>query len=90
MSETSKNTRPENIDKEFMVGRSSKVTVWLNSKSRSISVSPPRYQDQQGSWRDGGFFMNELPMLIYALQQALEHCYGTPMPSMDNDPPPRS
>lgn len=31
--------------------------------------------------------MNELPMLVYAIQQALSFCYGRALPSMESDPP---
>jgi hypothetical protein len=82
MSESS-TTRPE---KEFAIGRGSKIAVWLNAHGRTVTISPPRFKDQQGNWRDGGFFMNEVPMLIYALQQAMAYCYATPVPSNENDP----
>lgn len=83
MPEQTANPRPE---KEFPVGRGSKIAVWLNSNGRSVTISPPRFKDQQGAWRDGSFFANDLAMLVYALQQALAYCYETPMPSEDNDP----
>ena len=83
MSDQPATTRPE---KEFPAGRGAKVAVWLNASGRSITVSPPRYKDQQGAWRDGSFFVNDLAMLIFALQQALAFSYSAATPSMDNDP----
>ena len=77
-------------EKEFPIVRQSKVAVWLHAKGRSITVSPPRFKDQQtGEFRDGGFFTEDIPMLIHVLQVALNHCYTTPLPSPENTDSPR-
>lgn len=75
--------RPE---KELSAGRGAKIAVWANANGRAITISPPRFKDDKGNWKDGSFFVNDLAMLIYALQQALDYSYETPMPSQDNDP----
>jgi hypothetical protein len=84
------NTTPRNPpEKEFPAGRTGKAVVWLHPNGRSITISPPRYKDQQtGNWRDGSFFPGDLPALIYALQRALDYCYSAPVPNQDNDDPP--
>lgn len=88
---------PSPARKEFPASRNAKIIVWPNPTGYSVTVSHPRFKNQQGQWQDGSFFPNEVPMLIYALKQALDYCYTTPIPaptpippvpSMDNDPLP--
>lgn len=88
MAETNTNSRKP-PEKEVPAGKWAKVVVWLGANGRSITISPPRFKDQQtGEWRDGSFFPTDLPALIYALQRALDYCYSAAAPSQDNDDPP--
>ncbi|HUY87311.1 MAG TPA: hypothetical protein VMV10_01120 [Pirellulales bacterium] len=49
---------------------------------RSITVAPRRYFDKESNqWKDAPSFRpSDLPALIFALQQAQEYCYTTPLP----------
>jgi hypothetical protein len=72
------------------------VAIWINSvetdagtrQIRSITVAPRRYFDQESNqWKDAPSFRpSDLPALIFALEQAQEYCYTTPLPGEDNNP----
>jgi hypothetical protein len=63
--------------------------VWLNTvenengrrQLRSITVAPRRYRDRSGEWKDSGSFRpSDIPILLVALQKAMEYVYTTPLP----------
>lgn len=65
------------------------IAVWSNEigtdqgtkKIRSISINPRRYFDNRsGQWKDSRSFRPEdLPALIFGLQQALEYIFLNPL-----------
>jgi hypothetical protein len=71
------------------------VAVWTNEiqtdngprKVRTISINPRRYYDRESDeWRDAsGFNPADLPALIFALNQALEHCFTVPLPDEESE-----
>jgi len=72
------------------------VAIWINTvetdagarQIRSITVAPRRYFDQESNqWKDAPSFRpSDLPALIFALQQAQEYCYTTPLPGDESNP----
>lgn len=70
------------------------VAVWLNTiqtadgprKARSITISPRRYRDAKtGEWRDAtSYRASDIPALVFALQQAQEYVYTTPIPDEEH------
>ena len=66
------------------------VTIWLNEVQtedgprpmRSITIAPRRYFDREREeWRDAKSYRPyDLPVLLIALQQALEYVFTTPVP----------
>lgn len=73
------------------------VAIWLNTlqtdngprKIRSISISPRRYRDAEGQWRDSSSLRpSDLPALLFALQKAQEYIYTTPIPGQEEDTEP--
>jgi len=71
------------------------VAIWINAietdsgtrQLRSITVAPRRYFDQESNqWKDAPSFRpSDLPALIFALEQAQEYCYTTPLPGEENN-----
>lgn len=70
------------------------VSVWLNSTNgddgrkrlfRSLTISPRRYRDRDtGDWRDSAFlYPGDAPVLVFALQKAIEYVFTTPLPGDD-------
>ena len=63
--------------------------VWINTIEtengprtvRSITVNPRRYFDREtNEWKDApSYNPADLPALIFALNQALEHCFTVPL-----------
>src|ERR1700704_4186765 len=72
------------------------VAVWVNRiqtadglrHTRSITLAPRRYRDPKtGEWKDSGSYRpSDIPILLVALQKAMEHVYTTPLPG-DEEPP---
>lgn len=70
------------------------VAIWINSvetergpaEIRSITIAPRRYFDRESNeWKDAPSFRpSDLPALIFALQQAQEYCYTTPLPGQED------
>ena len=66
------------------------VAVWLNTvenadgrrQMRSITIAPRRYRDtKSGEWKDSGSFRpSDIPILLVALNKAMEYVYTTPLP----------
>lgn len=66
------------------------VAVWVNTvenengrrQLRSITIAPRRYRDPQtGEWKNSASFRpSDIPILLVALQKAMEHVYTTPLP----------
>jgi hypothetical protein len=79
--------RPE---KTFGPYRGIEVAVWLNTvetedgprQLRSITISPRRYYDREREeWRDAKSYRPyDLPVLLIALNQALQYIFTTPVP----------
>lgn len=93
---TAKANRPEKKLGPYPGGIS--VAIWVNNietgngpaKVRSITISPRRYRDSKsGDWRDStSFRTSDLPTLIFALQQALEHTLTHPLKGKGSDEAP--
>lgn len=70
------------------------VAIWVNTietqtgpqQIRSVTISPRRYRDDSGAWRDAPSFRPaDLPALIFGLQKALEFVYTNPLSSQDRN-----
>ena len=70
------------------------VSVWMNTADgdngrkrvfRSLTISPRRYRDRDtGEWRDSSFlYPGDAPVLVLALQKAIEYVFTTPIPGED-------
>jgi hypothetical protein len=69
------------------------VAIWLNTAEtndgprqfRSVKISPRRYQEQgTGKWKDAkSFQVGDLPILMFALQQAQEYMIQHPLRNAD-------
>lgn len=69
------------------------VAIWLNeAKSdrgpryfRTITIEPRRYKDRTtGEWKDSGSFGPvDLPLLLYALEEARDYVFSEPLPGQD-------
>lgn len=96
-SQTKKN-RPEK--KISPVNSGVSVVIWLNKVEtdkgtrhfRSVTIEPRRYYDRKdGEWKDSSSFgPADLPLLLYALEQARDFVFSEPLPgeekSSDHDP----
>jgi hypothetical protein len=69
--------------------------VWRNTietadgrrEMRSITLSPRRYLDRQtGEWKDGTYRPSDIPILLVALQRAMEYVYTTPLSGREEEP----
>lgn len=66
------------------------VAIWLNSAEteqgrkfyRSVTIEPRRYYDRSvGEWKDSSTFgPADLPLLLYALEQARDFVFSQPLP----------
>jgi hypothetical protein len=71
------------------------VSIWLNEAQgekgtryfRSITIEPRRYKDRTtGEWKDSpSFGPVDLPLLLYALEQARDYVFSEPLPGQDKD-----
>lgn len=71
------------------------VAIWLNEAQtdngpryfRSITIEPRRYKDRRtGKWEDASSFGPvDLPLLLYALEQARDYVFSEPLPGQDRD-----
>lgn len=71
------------------------VAIWLNEVQtdngtrffRSITIEPRRYKDRRtGKWEDASSFGPvDLPLLLYALEQARDYVFSEPLPGQDRD-----
>lgn len=71
------------------------VNVWLNTietsegpqQRRAITISPRSFVDRQsGEWRTTySYRLRDLPMLIFALNRALEYIATTPVPGEEHE-----
>jgi len=69
------------------------VAIWLNTietqngprKVRSVTINPRRYFDREvNQWKDAASFQaTDLPVLQFAIQQALAYCFAEPIPGQD-------
>ena len=69
------------------------VAIWLNqvetdkgTKSfRSITIEPRRYFDRKSKeWKDASSFgPADLPLLLYALEQARDYVFSEPLPGQE-------
>ncbi len=76
------------------------VAIWLNSADtetgkryyRSVTIEPRRYYDKTaGEWKDSpSFSAADLPLLLYALEQARDFVFSEPLPDQNPDTPPNS
>jgi hypothetical protein len=65
------------------------VAIWLNTietqngqrKVRSVTINPRRYFDRESNqWKDAQSFQaTDLPVLQFAIQQALAYCFSEPI-----------
>ena len=69
--------------------------IWLNEveaedgtirKFRTVTLNPRRYFDKKSNqWKDAASYQqSDLPALIFALQQALGHCFSEPIPGQED------
>lgn len=66
------------------------VAIWLNAAEteqgkkfyRSVTIEPRRYYDRiAGEWKDSSSFgAADLPLLLYALEQARDFVFSQPLP----------
>lgn len=73
------------------------VAIWLNQVEtengtrffRSVTIEPRRYYDRtSGEWKDSGSFgPADLPLLLYALEQARDFVFSQPLPGKPTDTP---
>jgi len=87
-------------ERKFIFRSGVGATVWLNeaqgddgeiSTYRSVSISPRRFRDKDGNWRDGSFRVDDLPLLELALRQAYAYCqnaYLAERQRQDGEAPP--
>ncbi len=71
------------------------VAIWLNSADteagkryfRSVTIEPRRYYDKTaGEWKDSpSFSAADLPLLLYALEQARDFVFSEPLPNDDTE-----
>lgn len=71
------------------------VAIWLNEVEtdqgkrcfRSVTISPRRYHDRKtGEWKDSpSFGPADLPLLLYALEQARDYVFSEPLPGQGRD-----
>ena len=71
------------------------VAIWLNEVQtasgtrfyRTITIEPRRYKDRKtGKWEDAtSFGPIDLPLLLYALEQARDYVFSEPLPGQDRD-----
>lgn len=86
-------TKPEKKIGPFPSGIG--VAVWLNTvqtadgpkRFRSVTINPRRYKDAKtGQWQDSySYRASDLPALIFALQQAAEFVFTSPIPGEKPD-----
>ena len=89
-SHTKKN-RPEK--KISPVNSGISVVIWLNKVEtdngirhfRSVTIEPRRYYDRKdGEWKDSSSFgPADLPLLLYALEQARDFVFSEPLPEQE-------
>ncbi len=75
--------------------RGIEVTLWRNTNdtkdglkiSRSMTISPPRYQDpKDGQWKDSkSFFESDARLLLKALTEALSYIEANPLPQAPHE-----
>lgn len=73
------------------------VAIWLNQVEtdngpryfRTITVEPRRYKDRNtGEWKNSSSFGPvDLPLLLYALEQARDYVFSQPLPGQSEDTP---
>lgn len=71
------------------------VAIWLNSADteagkrnyRSVTIEPRRYYDKSaGEWKDSpSFSAADLPLRLYALEQARDFVFSEPLPEEDSE-----
>lgn len=69
------------------------VVIWLNEVEtekgtryfRSVTIEPRRYFDRNsGAWKSSSSFgPADLPLLLYALEQARDFVFSEPLPGQD-------
>ena len=89
VSEKPRNVRPPEVKFGPYAGGLG-VAVWLNTvenadgrrQMRSVTIAPRRYRDPKtGEWKDSGSFRpSDIPILLVALNKAMEYVYTTPLP----------
>lgn len=53
----------------------SNVAVWRNEQGRTVTITPRRYKDKDGEWRDAsGWNVSDLVHLAHCLTLAATHC----------------
>ena len=72
------------------------VAIWLNSvetdegtrQFRTLTIAPKRYRDRNsGEWKDSSAYSpSDLPLLIYALEQARDFVFSEPLPGHKEEP----
>ena len=72
------------------------VAIWLNTvttdegprRYRTITVAPKRFRDRTtGEWKDSSAYSpSDLPLLIYALEQARDFVFSEPLPGHKEEP----
>jgi hypothetical protein len=87
-SSVARKNRPEK--KITPVNSGISVAIWLNSADtetgkryyRSVTIEPRRYYDKTaGEWKDSpSFSAADLPLLLYALEQARDFVFSEPLP----------
>lgn len=76
------------------IGSGISVAIWLNQAEtsrgvrhfRSITIEPRRYYDRKAKeWKDSSSFgPADLPLLLYALEQARDYVFSEPLPGQDS------
>ena len=89
-SQTKKNPPEKKISP---VNSGVSVAIWLNQAEtergvrhfRSITIEPRRYYDRkEKKWKDSSSFgPADLPLLLYALEQARDYVFSEPLPGQD-------
>lgn len=95
MSKPTSKNRPEK--KITPVNSGISVAIWLNAAEteqgkryfRSVTIEPRRYFDRTaGKWKDSSAFgAADLPLLLYALEQARDFVFSQPLPGQDREAP---
>ena len=93
MANSQKKSPPEK--KISPVNSGISVAIWLNEVQtdngarffRSITIEPRRYKDRKtGKWEDASSFGPvDLPLLLYALEQARHYVFSESLSGQDRD-----